>query len=346
MDRFIRFSLLIGFLWSLQACYLINNAYYLNNLYNSRRKIDDMLNDRSTPQSTREKLLIVKEILAYAKKEGLNTEDKYQEYIEVGDRPLSYIVEAAEIDQLKQITWWFPVVGDVPYLGYLEKKERDEKAESLRLKGYDIYESEAEAFSGLGWLRDPILSSYLKGSTASLANLLFHELTHATLWIPGSVEFNENLASFVGDILTIKYLQSKSQLTELNSYSLRKSDREKFNSWLTELRKSLDNLYQKRGAIPRAELLVMKKEVFSSYLREKRPHFSSADYIGKDEWNNAVVLAASLYISKADKFAKAWACVGDLQVGQFLKKIKETNKSSSDPFQALESLCAVSGSTP
>ncbi len=342
MRRCIRFGLISILCISLQGCYLLKNAYYLTDLYSSRRKIQELLQDPATAPELHSKLLLVEDILAFAKSEGLNTENKYREYIDVGDRPISYLVEAAEVDQLKQVTWWFPIVGEVPYLGFMEKKERDEKARALKLKGYDVYETEAEAFSGLGWLPDPILSSYLNNSAASLANLLFHELTHATLWVPGSVEFNENLASFVGDVLTIRYLQSKKQMTELNHFFLRKSDREKFSIWLNALRESLASLYQNTEKHARAELLVRKKEIFATYLGPKRAKFSTADYIGKDEWNNAVVLATSLYVAKTESFAKALACVGDLQMGQFLLRIKDSNKKYNDPFKALDQLCPIS----
>jgi predicted aminopeptidase len=329
--------------FNLQACYHLDNAYYLNNLYSSRRKIEEVLKDERTSDRIKKKLQTAIDILSYAKERGLNAEDKYTEYIDVGDRPISYIVEAAEVDQLKHVTWWFPVVGDVPYLGYMKKTERDEKANDLEGKGFDVYRSEAEAFSGLGWFRDPILSSYLSGNDASIANLLFHELTHATLWIPGSVEFNDNLASYIGDVLTIQYLESRKQAGELRSYSVKKADREIFAIWLQNLRGSLENLYSQRNRLSKDEILIHKRELFVSFLREKRPKFNSVDYIGRDTWNNAVVLAASLYISKAAEFAKARACLGNIGVGLFLKKIREANKKIADPFQILKSFCAKSG---
>lgn len=343
MKWVIRLILITFLFFSLEACYLARNAYYFNNLYSSRRDIDEVLKDEKTPKQIKKKLLTARSILAYAKAEGLKEEGKYTEYIDVGNKPISYIVEAAEVDRLEQRTWWFPIVGTVPYLGYFEKEERDKKADSLRAEGLDIYESEAEAFSGLGWIRDPILSSYLRGSDASLANLLFHELTHATVWIPNHVEFNENLASYIADVLTIQYLESRKQVDELKSYSTRKADRETYTIWLAGLRASLEKLYSQRGSLTREVVLSRKKEVFSSFLGEKRPKFSSVDYIGKDAWNNAFVLAASLYISKAEEFERARACLGNIGVGLFLKKIGERCKKISDPFHALKSFCEKAG---
>ncbi len=325
---------------SLEGCYLLKNAYYLNSLYNSRRKIEEVLSDKRTPPKVRQKLNLALEILNFAKNEGLSTGGKYQDYVEVGERPVSYLVEAAEPDQLKQLTWWFPIVGSVPYLGFFDKQDREKKARELREKGYDIYESEAQAFSGLGWLKDPILSSYLRGSEASLANLLFHELTHATLWVPDQVEFNENLASYVGDVLTIKFLETKNATLELKRYLAKKEDHEKFSAWLKGLRGSLEDLYTQRVNLSQEILLKKKQDIFSLYLGEKRPKFSVADYVGNERWNNAIVLGNSLYVASAEKFSKAHSCIKDsVTMGQFLKKIQEATVKYTNPFQAMDSLC-------
>lgn len=344
MAKIFRLVFLLTVFVSLEGCYLLKNAYYLNSLYNSRRKIDEVLSDERTSPKVRQKLNLVLDILHYAQQEGLSTGGKYQDYVEVGDRPISYLVEAAEPDQLKQITWWFPIVGTVPYLGFFEKQDREKKAQELREKGYDIYETEAQAFSGLGWLKDPILSSYLRGSEASLANLLFHELTHATLWVPDQVEFNENLASYVGDFLTVKFLKNKNETTELTKYLAKKEDHEKYTAWLKGLRSSLEDLYVQRMNLSQEVLLRKKQDIFSVYLGEKRPKFAVADYIGQERWNNATVLGNSLYVASAGKFSKAHSCVKEaLTVGQFLKKVQEATEKHPNPFQALESLCVGEG---
>lgn len=323
----------------LQSCYLIKNAYYFNNLYRSRRDIGEVIKDPKVSDKTKQGLKLVLEILEYANNQGLNTSDKYTQYIDVGDRPVSYLVEAAEADQLKQVTWWFPIVGEVPYLGYYEKKERDEKASLLSKEGYDVLTAEADAFSGLGWIRDPILSSYLEGGEASVANLLFHELTHATLWVPGSVVFNENFASYIADVLTIEFLEKRNRSEELAKYTIKKSDREIFEKWLHEIRNSLENLYSQRLKIDSKELFKKKAQIFNEFLTQKRPKFYRFDYIGKHEWNNAHVLGAALYVSKIKDFARAKSCLSPITVREFLKRVGEEVKTVKDPFEILNKFC-------
>ncbi len=39
----------------------------------------------------------------------------------------------------------------------------------------------------------------LNRSEGDLANLIIHEMSHATIFVKDSVDFNENLATFIGD---------------------------------------------------------------------------------------------------------------------------------------------------
>ncbi|MDV3310304.1 MAG: aminopeptidase, partial [Cyclobacteriaceae bacterium] len=63
--------------------------------------------------------------------------------------------------------------------------------------------------STLGWFTDPILSKMLERDEGDLASLIIHEMVHATIFIKDSVDFNENLASFIGDRGAELFLISK-----------------------------------------------------------------------------------------------------------------------------------------
>ena len=86
-------------------------------------------------------------ILSFAESHGLNASGAYKYYIATKEPVVSYIVQAAYADRLEFVTWWFPVVGDVPYLGFFKKPERDAKAAELTASGYDVHTSGAGAFS-------------------------------------------------------------------------------------------------------------------------------------------------------------------------------------------------------
>ena len=99
-------------------------------------------------------------------------------------------------------------MGRVPYLGYFDRRRADRTAQSLVKKGWDVSVREAGAYSTLGWFRDPILPAMLGWDEFDLAETILHELAHATLWVKGSVAFNESFASFVGEEGAFRYLEA------------------------------------------------------------------------------------------------------------------------------------------
>ena len=76
--------------------------------------------DRLTPEQ-KDRLRLVAEIKAYGEKElGLKETENYETvYLKTRQRPI-YVVSAAPKDRLEMITWWFPIVGKMPYLGFFD----------------------------------------------------------------------------------------------------------------------------------------------------------------------------------------------------------------------------------
>ena len=65
------------------------------------------------------------------------------------------------------------------------------------MAGLDTHVAGVEAYSTLGWFADPLLSSMLRRNDEQLAALVFHELAHQQLYLPGDTAFNESYATFV-----------------------------------------------------------------------------------------------------------------------------------------------------
>jgi len=329
----------------LAGCYVTRQALHQNELFNSRRRIDDVAADPATPPKTLAKLAFAKDVMLDAAAQGLHTEGAYRYMIETPLPVVSYLVSAAEPDELKSVTWWFPVVGRVPYLGFFAASERDEQAATLKAKGYDVHEAAAGAFSSLGWFEDPIFVSMLNRSDADLAHLLFHELVHRTLWVPGSTEFNENLAEYVATQLTRQFLTSRQRPADLDKYDKKRIDRQLFKDWLGRLRAALTQLFDQRATIPREELIAKKRSIYARFTRAPdKPAFAVVDYVADEEWNNAAVLSASLYAPDMERFAKAHACLGKkgqpASIDQFLQALAASAEIHDDGFTALDALCA------
>ena len=123
----------------------------------------------------------------------------------------SLLVSAAYRDTLKPYTWWFPIVGRVPYKGYFDFAAARLAAKNLAADGYDVYVRPSDAFSTLGFFNDPLLNTTLKGDTLSLANTVIHELTHNTFYAAGQAPFNESFAMFVGARGAAAFFRSRGQ---------------------------------------------------------------------------------------------------------------------------------------
>jgi len=85
----------------------------------------------------------------------------------------------------------------------------------------------------------------LEHSEGYLANIIIHEMTHATLYIKNNVEFNENLANFVGSkgaeiFLTSKYGKDSK---ELLNYQHKNFDDSLVSDYLVKGCKRLEKLY-------------------------------------------------------------------------------------------------------
>lgn len=339
-------SAFLFLLAQVSGCYVLRQAWYQNNLYNSRRPVSEVIQDGTAPQWLKSQLVLVQHVLDFAAKEGMNSEESYRYYIETKSTAVSFLVQAAHADQLKFKTWWFPITGDVPYLGFFSKEERDVEAQKLKDAGFDISKGSAGAFSSLGYFEDPLYTSMLKTDRGGLVHLLLHELTHRTFWSKGSANFNENLAEYVSLVLTQKFFEERGEATETKLYLAERRDRAKFRMWVKELKAALKVLYASKKSMSQEALLTRKKEVFEEFTRKRMPQFEtdSFEYVRRKEWNNAAVLAASLYLPDTERFAKAHKCFGQGKpIKEFLDALRSMEEKESNVFKALDRLCEKKG---
>jgi predicted aminopeptidase len=327
-------------LFLLSGCYVTRLAVHQNDLFNSRRPLSAVIDDPETSEKLRERLKNARRVIRFAARQGLNTEGAYRYFVDTREPVVSYIVQAALPDRLESRTWWFPIVGRVPYLGFFTKPERDAESATLRAEGLDVHEGAASAFSSLGWFEDPLFSSMVARNEGDLAHLLLHELTHRTYWSPGSVQFNENLAEYCGLELAKLYLNEVGAPEDIAKFAQKAADRRLFKTWLEALRKELEALYAKAPK----DVLAQKAAIFAKYQKAPlRPKFAYADYVKDEDWNNATVLANSLYLPDTEVFAKAHACLRKPRLIDFLTELHRlTDDAGGDPFKALDAMCAHS----
>jgi predicted aminopeptidase len=218
------------------------------------------LEDPQFPDSLKAKLHLIDEVRKYAIDSlGLKDTDNYKTLYDQKGEELMWVVTACEPFQLRPKMWEFPVVGSVPYKGYFSKDKAKRERDELEKEGWDVSVRNPGGWSTLGWFKDPILSEMLKRSEGDLASLILHEMVHSTLWIKDSVDFNENLASFIGDTAAYNFLAYKygKESKPYTTYLYEDQDYRKFSRYVLSASTKLDSLYQ---TIAENEPVESKKE--------------------------------------------------------------------------------------
>ncbi|WP_437809124.1 aminopeptidase [Sorangium sp. So ce1078] len=174
--------------------------------------LEDAVGDARRPWRTRALLREVPHIKRFGERHGLTPTGNYRTYVEL-DRPAAvWVVSACEPLRFRSKTWSFPIVGTVPYVGWFDLEDARAFAAPLKAAGWDVDVRGAGAYSTLGWLEDPVLSTMISSgdeALGELANVVLHESLHATLYVKGQTRLNESLASFVGDELTKVFLDER-----------------------------------------------------------------------------------------------------------------------------------------
>ncbi|GAB3917289.1 aminopeptidase [Larkinella terrae] len=214
-------------------------------LWNTR-PVEEVLADASFPDSLKRKIELIQEIKRYAVDSlGINPSKNYTTFYDQHGQPILWVVVASEKYRLNAKEWEFPVIGTFAYKGFFERDRASQELDALKQLGYDTRLNEVSAWSTLGFFRDPILSSMLKRSEGQLAELIIHELTHGTLFVKDNLEYNENLADFVGEYGALKFLTQKygAKSPAAVEYLDSKQYGEKYDEHILRGTQKLDSLY-------------------------------------------------------------------------------------------------------
>jgi predicted aminopeptidase len=224
----------------------------------------------------------------------------------------------------------------VTYKGFFTREGALKEKRFLDEKEYDTYVQRAGAFSTLGWLKDPIFSSMLDWKDATLANIILHEMVHATVYFKGETDFNEQMATFLGNRGAIEFLAEKygpgsKEVTE--AIHIQKDDL-LLSEWIDQACQRLSTYYAQ--GLSRDEKLRGREEVFrfiKEDFRELKVRFKTDSYKGfeKIDLNNAVLLAYRRYIHRLERFEALYEHLGwDLRkVVEFLKEIRASGGKPS-----------------
>ena len=327
----------------LSACsplYVMRAAYEEGRILWRREPIANFIERPDVAPDTQEKLRLVLATREYARDQlNFNVGGSYASYSYV-DRPdLTYIVLAAPKTELRPYTWWFLIVGSVPYKGYFSKADAEAEIERLKAKDYDTNLRTSAAFSTLGWFDDPLLSHLLRYDKVLLSEIVFHELFHNTLYIKGAGAFNESSANFVGHRAAIDFFREKfgdGSAEHQRAILLWEEERE-FGAFIGKVARELTELYARD--LSRGDKLRLREEVFARSQAEwfrriaDRPLHRFRGF-SQQPLNNAVLMHYVVYLKDFDMFESLYqACGRDLR--RMIDVMREVVAKKGEPFDAV-----------
>ncbi len=220
-----------------------------------REPIQRVLARTNTSPALREKLQLVLGLREFAERElRLKTDGHYAKYADLGRRYVVWNVYAAPEFSLEPKKWWYPVVGKLKYRGFFSEKEARECGAKLAREGYDVYVGGVDAYSTLGFFKDPVLNTFVYNSAPDLAEILFHELAHQRVFAKGDTDFNEAFATAVGEEGVRRWLMVEGDSKLRAEYALELRRKEQFVALIMKAREELKEVYgEEKGKPSRSE---------------------------------------------------------------------------------------------
>ena len=346
--NFLVSTLLVSMpLMGCQIGYLIKSAGSQAELLSSRVPIQKVLQSPETKPEVRRKLALVQDVIQFAQNDlQLYTHGNYETYVEL-DRPyVSYTVTAATKNSVKPHEWWFPIVGHVPYKGYFSESDANNEALAMDGEGYDTDVRGVTAYSTLGWFKDPLLSSMFRLQDHDLVNLLIHESVHATLFLPGQAEVNEQFATFVGNKGTELYYQKREpqNLQVLTQIRSEIEDDLLFANFIQSVLKEMEDFYQKNPNVIEDDRRARFQKIKDDFGLSVLPKMKSDSYRHwprRGKLNNAVLASYRTYFKNLGNFDRLYA-----RQGQSIPKLLDFLKTiyKQENFLSRMEACALQGS--
>ncbi len=326
------------------AGYVLRAGYEEAKILWRREPITDVLRRPDLDPDQRRKIETVLAAREFALGLGLNVDGSFGS-LSYSDREENiWVVTAAERTRLEPYTWWFPIVGRVPYKGYFDPDQARAETADLERRGYDTYLRSAAAFSTLGWFADPLLRHQLRHEEEYLVDLVLHELYHSTFYVQGKSAFNESLATFAGHRGAIAFFRAHPERAHppggadlLARAEMSWEDTKRFGTFVTRVATLLRGAYTDHDGDP-AGAIAARESIFARARDEYRAlSFPSGGFRSfvDEPLNNAILLHYLLYGTDLDVFEAIYHAQGD-DLGRALAAIRKAAETDlSDPFGAV-----------
>ncbi len=273
-----------------------------------RQPIEDLLADPATPAHLRQRLQTVQNIRRYASEVlALPDNGSYRSYADLERDAATWLVAAAPALSLEPMRWCYLFVGCLSYRGYFKQAHAQQLASQLTEQGYETTVVPSAAYSTLGRFADPVLNTMIDYDDVQLAGLLFHELAHQVIYLPGDTMFNESFATAVEQIGRQQWAQANRLVA--NFGPVQKERERRFNQRLLQTRAELIKIFEQAQPAPQKR---RQKQTALAKLRDDYQVMKSewGGYSGFDHWfadggpNNARFALLATYELKVPAFSK------------------------------------------
>ena len=299
------------------GCYTIKQGTtYIG--YLSRAIPLDELASKDTPEEAAEgnRLFVnhVEDIRRFAIEVlGLKDSKNYTRYVELDRNYLAAIVSASQMDSFTRHEWWFPVVGRMPYKGFFNIEDARKERTRLERRNLDVWIRGVDAFSTLGWFKDPLFSFMKDYPLIELADLIIHELLHATVFLKNQTQFNEELAAFVGQEGARLYMEiynareGVDESLDQEEAEARRADNAFFLAFIQDLIAELEQIYNSQD-LSREEKINKREIIIASaqknFEENYEDNFQTENYrnFSSMQINNAYLDLYRLYYERSTWF--------------------------------------------
>ena len=324
--------------------YLVKAGMAEWRILRAREEITEVLRAPDLDPVVRGKLVLLLEARRFARDElGIDVGGVYSSYVELESDTLAMIVSAAYRDRLVPKTWWFPIVGRVPYRGHFSFEDAERERMELEAEGFDAMVRPTAAFSTLGWFDDPVLSTFLSQDNVEMVTTLIHELSHLHLYVPGRSDFNESYATFAGRVGAARFFCGREAGGDDTVWCLRAKARwedvKLFGGFIDDLRLELNALYGDTR-LSSAEKIERREVVFDAALadfdREVAPRLQSLTFLGfrNGVLNNVTLLSRIRYYHRLADFGALLEAHGG-ELPAVLDYLKAGVETVEDPWELM-----------
>ena len=273
----------------------------------------------------KERLELTKRLLVFARDElHMPSQGNYELYADLERKHLVWVLHAAPELSMEPRSWWYPVVGRQDYRGFFREEMVREEAARMELLGDEAWVEGVDAYSTLGWFRDPVLNTFADRDEMDYAELIFHELAHVKCYVSGNTSWNEGMAEAVARAGVRRWFAHTGRPGMAREYETRLEKRAAARDIISGTAEAIRKIYlkpvsdEKKRAAKERGLMLMKRNLQALSWRWGG---------GLKSWidgpvNNARLNSFKTYEDEVPKFeALLSQCGGDFR--EFWRRLKE-----------------------